>query len=678
MAKESNDYKNELKTLEMAKEKRNYFILASLLIDLIEKFRYEIFYEEVTKSTSDLVYERISGYSELCLKSNLHSQLARQLHSNMAAVHGLFKHKEKCVDYWQKYWELEIKIISRKICLTEDFSETLGDYSLNMRWFEKLDQALETLNEVQAKFESQNMPRGQEYADLLHEKGKLLKSAKRFDEALKALKRSLKIMKKVSHPNSFEITMVCEQIGMTQSELKQHDQALKTFLNLYENRTKHFKTDKGQMSMRLHLHFHIGQEYYFLKDYDKATEMLRKPLHDSDFTKACKDDAHNIVEKIQDLIDDCYKTRNRGNPEQRVFFDSEDFELMDEHSRLNKEGKTLMALKKYQEAIELFQKADLIRAKVYQGKPDPSKILFIYYNNVAKCYEKLHEWIKSLALYEKALHEFENCQDFVHKIDKITKSHILESIANCYFYLGNYEDCINYSRQGKQSTENVVGLMKHEYNIGWSYFKLGRYRQAFMKFQQVNYLTQIKTGDYLSKAQFEHISPSYLQMARCKFAQRKYDEATKFITKSWNIALRRDEIKIPSLEAQLLRKLNKIEESLETIDKTFDKYYSDDIYERASEELNPLMLNYVLCKGQAYQSYLRELLALEDIHETPIVPYNHLVHEEDIYDFLNTVKRSSILPCSSSKRYISSVHICHFFRKKIGLHCNFKVTEKIN
>ena len=659
----SNNYSNELRAIEKLKKKRDFIGMCEKLIHVMADLKRD------TENSYQKVYEKLDSHVQFCLSNDLDVELKRCLYSYMATLHRIYKNKDKCLEYWRNYWLNTA--ITRELDEDEIFCDMLDDFTLDLYRIEEHEEILVILNEVQAKIETQNFPRKKEYAQILHHKGKSLRFLERNDEALTELKRCLKIMKKFYNPNDFEITIVCENIGMAQSGIGQHDQALKTFQNLFDTRTKNYKTDSNQLAMRLSLHWHIGQEHFYLKNYEKAVEILRHPYFDSTFKEALKIHAETTT-RIQNCIDECYKAMNKTNPEARIFLDEKLKPKLLESERLLAKGDKFMEDGKFQRAIQHFQKGTNMRIELLDGKPDSSMKLLQFYSDMGICHEKLEKYNEAIEFYQKALTEFKNCDGYSPGLQNIADIYV--SISQCYFNIRYYEECVDYAREGKQISLDDKDMICNLYNIGQAYFKMSQFGQAFMKFQQVKNLC-LKLPE-VNEEFMQYRINAFWQMAWCKFAKREYEASLKLLKdclKQSNASLDFNykvqvKYKIITLEAFCLRKLERIRETLQLSEKTMIKLEEDPNAGSATGEIVHLLFNAVLCsRGPS----INMLLGLDDPRNDPVVPYEIVPHDEDVHAFLNTVKVTKFPFKNKNQahgyaRYRSSVHICQFLREKSG------------
>ena len=135
---------------------------------------------------------------------------------------------------------------------------------------------------------------------------------------------------------------------------------------------------------------------------------------------------------------------------------------------------------KLQEAIELLNEAIEIRLKLFDGKPESSRVLMTLYCDMAFCHENLENsenYIEAIEFNEKALIEYKKCGVFLEGLRKMPK--IYESLTKCYMMSDYYHESIYCGKEAKDICKSNYELIAVEFCMGWSYFNLHQYDKAF-------------------------------------------------------------------------------------------------------------------------------------------------------------------------------------------------------
>ena len=145
-----------------------------------------------------------------------------------------------------------------------------------------------------------------------------------------------------------------------------------------------------------------------------------------------------------------------------------------------KEAKEHQDNGKLQEAIKLLEEAIKIRMKLFDGKPESSRVLMKLYCDMAFCHEKLEtseNYIVAIEFNEKALIEYKKCGAFLEGVRKMPK--IYESLTKCYMMTDYYHESIYCGKEAKQLCKDQKELIAVEFCMAWSYFNLHQYDKAF-------------------------------------------------------------------------------------------------------------------------------------------------------------------------------------------------------
>ncbi|MDH8701427.1 tetratricopeptide (TPR) repeat protein [Dysgonomonadaceae bacterium PH5-43] len=205
---------------------------------------------------------------------------------------------------------------------------------------------------------------------------------------------------------------------------------------------------------------------------------------------------YNLINDDEDLliIGEYYFDKNYFTEAADIFNHLLETEINND-ALYQKKGYCLQMMGNIEDALEAYQKAELINA-----------------NNT---------WtIKKLAFCNKALKRYDDALFYYKKVEKLNPDNlsIQLNIGHCYFELKDYEQALKYYFKVEYLSNNKVKAQKA---IAWVSFMLGKYEQASSYYDKIgddaNYI------DFLNKG---HI----------KLAQNKTTEAIKNYHLSWSIS----------------------------------------------------------------------------------------------------------------------------------------------